>query len=80
MAEVTLEPIAKGMEEATINHWYYEEGDPVEEGSDLVEVISEEGTFKIIAPRSGVLGEVYFVEGETISVGDILCDIEEERG
>ena len=76
--EVTLEPLAEGMEEATINYWYYEEGDAVEEGSDLVELISEEGTFKIPAPSSGVLGEVYFPEGETVSVGEILCEIEEE--
>ena len=78
MTEVTLEPLADGMEEGTINFWYYEEGDQVEEGSDLVEIISEEGTFKITAPCSGVLGEVYFPEGETISVGEILCEIEEE--
>ena len=77
MTEVILEPLANGMEEATINYWYFEEGDHVEEGADLVEVISEEGTFKIPAPCSGILGEVYFPGGETISVGEILCEIEE---
>ena len=78
MTEVSLEALAQGMQEATINYWFYEEGDHVEEGSDLLEVISEEGTFKITAPCAGILGEVYFTEGETISVGDILCEIEEE--
>jgi len=76
--EVFLEPLAEGMEEATINYWYYEEGDMVEEGSDLVEVISELGSFKIPAPCSGILGEVYFPEGETVSTGEVLCEIEEE--
>lgn len=76
--DVFLEPLAEGMEEATINYWYYEEGDRVEEGSDLIEVISELGTFKIPAPSSGILGEVYFPEGETVSVGEVLCEIEEE--
>ena len=78
MIEVMLEPFADGMEEATINYWYHEEGDRVEEGTDLLEVISEQGTFKITAPCAGILGEVYFAEGETISVGDIVCEIEEE--
>ena len=78
MTEVMLEPFADGMEEATINYWYFEEGDKVNEGADLVEVVSEQGTFKITAPSGGVLGEVYFGEGETISVGDIVCEIEEE--
>ena len=78
MTEVFLEPFAEGMQEATINHWYYEEGDTVEEGSDLVEIISEEGVFKITAPCSGILGEVYFGDGETVSMGEILCEIEGE--
>ena len=78
MVEVLLEPFANGMEEATINYWYFEEGDHVEEGVDLVEVISAEGAFKIPAPCAGILGEVYFPEGETVSVGEILCEIEDE--
>ena len=78
MKEVILEALATGMEEATIGHWYFEEGDTVEEGADLAEVIAEEGTFKIVAPRSGILGEVYFSEGETVSVSEVLCEIEEE--
>ena len=78
MVEVTLEPLTNGMEEATISYWYHEEGDHVEEGGDLVEMTTEEGTFKIQAPCSGVLGEVYFPEGETVSVGVVLCEIEEE--
>ena len=78
MAEVTLDPLANGMEEATISHWFFEEGDHVEEGADLVEVLSAEGTFKITSPCAGVLGEVYFPEGETVSVGEVLCEIENE--
>ena len=79
MKEVILEPLSVGMEEATLNYWYFEEGDAVEEGADLAEVISEEGTFKITAPVSGILGEVYFSEGETVSVGEVLCEIEQEE-
>lgn len=78
MTEVILEALANGMEEGTIQHWYHEEGDRVEDGADLVEIISEEGTFKITAPTSGILGEVYFGVGETVSVGEILCEIEKD--
>ena len=78
MIEVTLDPLANGMQEATIHCWFYEEGDHVEEGNDLLEVTSEEGTFKIQAPFAGILGEVYFSEGETVSVGEVLCEIENE--
>jgi len=78
MTEVILESLSSGMQEAAISVWYYEEGDQVEEGSDLLEVISEEGAFKIHAPCSGILGEVYFAEGENVSVGEVICEIEEE--
>ena len=77
MTEVKLETFADGMEEATINYWCFEEGDRVEEGSDLVELVSEEETFKITAPCAGILGEVYFGEGDVVSVGEVLCEIEE---
>ena len=78
MVEVTLDPLANGMQEATINFWLHEEGDQVEEGNDLLEVTSEEGTFKIQAPCAGILGEVYFSEGEVVSIGEVLCEIENE--
>ena len=78
MTKVILEPLADGMEEATINYWYHEEGDEVVVGDELVEIISEVGTFTISAPTGGILGEVYFSEGDSVSVGDILCEIEGE--
>ena len=79
MTEVMLEPFADGMEEATISYWYFEEGDRVEEGSDLIEVTSEQGTFKITAPCAGVLAEVYYDEGEVVAKGEILCTIDDEE-
>ena len=78
MVEVTLDLLANGMQEATIRHWFHEEGDQVEEGNDLLEVISEEGTFKIQAPCAGILGDVFFPQGEIVSVGEVLCEIENE--
>lgn len=76
--EVILEQLTDDMAEVTVLRWYREEGDAVDEGVELAEVTSEEGTFKIAAPCTGVLRQVYFSEGESVSVGDILCEIEEE--
>ena len=45
--EVILEPMADGMEEATINLWYFEEGDKVLEGNDLCEIVCETGTYRV---------------------------------
>lgn len=79
MIEVQLEGLAKHVEEGTIQQWFVEEGDPVSEGDDLVEVASEEGVVTISAPASGVLAEVYYDEGEVVSKGEVLCTIDEEQ-
>ena len=78
MEQVIFQALPEGMEETTINRWYHEEGDEIVEGDELVEIISEMGVLTINAPCSGILGEVYFSEGDSVSVGDVLCEIEEE--
>lgn len=80
MKEVSLENVSKEFEEATVQNWFYEEGDSVEEGEDLVEILTENGVITIQSPVAGVLAEVYYDEGETVSKDDILCVIDDEAG
>ncbi len=47
MKEVSLEGLAKHLEGGTIQTWFYEEGDMVNEGDDLLELVTEEGTVTI---------------------------------
>lgn len=77
MAQVILRALSEGMEEATINQWFFEEGDAISEGDDLVEIISEIGSLVISAPVAGILGEAYFSEGDSVEIGDVLCEIDE---
>lgn len=79
MYEVSLEGLAKSVEEATVHVWYFEEGDAVNEGDDLVELTSEEGTVTIQAPVSGILAEVYYDEGDIVAKGELLCTIDDEE-
>ena len=78
MKEVNLEGLAKHIEEGTIQTWFFEEGDMVSEGEDLVELSTEEGTVVIPSPASGVLAEVYYDEGESVAKGEILCTIDND--
>ncbi len=80
MVEVPLEGLARNVEEATVKVWYVEEGDPVQEGDDLVELSTEEGVLMIHAPSSGILAEVYYDEGEVVAKGELLCCIDDELG
>lgn len=66
-------------DEATVSFWYIEEDEEVEEGEDLVEMITEKTTFNVTAPVSGRLVEVLAQEGDVIKVGDIVAILETEE-
>jgi pyruvate/2-oxoglutarate dehydrogenase complex dihydrolipoamide acyltransferase (E2) component len=78
MKEVALEGVSSRVEEGTVQVWFSEEGDVVQEGDDLVELSTEDGTLLIPAPASGVLVEVYYDEGEVVAKGEVLCVIDDE--
>lgn len=78
MVEVILERLPEGVGQATIQAWYFEEGDAVTKGDEITELTTEEGALTVTAPASGILAEVYYDEGETVEAGEILCLIEEE--
>ncbi len=79
MVEIVLEGLAANVDEGTVQTWFFEEGDAVSEGDELVELSSEEGSITIQAPASGVLAEVYYDEGELVAKGEILCTIDDEE-
>ena len=79
MIEVILKGLAAKIEEATLQTWFFEEGDAVNEGDDLVELTSETGVVTIQARATGILAEVYYDEGEVVTKGEVLCTIDEEE-
>ncbi len=78
MVDVTLPELAEGVEEATVSFWHIENGNKVEEGQDLVELVTDKATFNLPAPCSGILKEVLVEEGDTIKVGQTLAVIDKE--
>ena len=63
-------------EEASVSFWFFDEGDSVEHGEGLVEIITDETTYNVPAPVSGKLVEIVVGEADTMRVGDVLCRIE----
>ena len=76
MTEVKLPPIAEGIDKASISYWHRAAGDAVNEGEDLVELVTDKATFNLPAPASGRLKEVLASEGDEVKVGQILAKIE----
>lgn len=76
MKDVKLPPLAEGVDKANVSYWHHSVGDTVNEGEDLVELVTDKATFNMPAPASGVLKEVLVSEGDEIKVGQTIARIE----
>lgn len=77
MAEVIM---PKANDDAYIAHWFFEEGDLVEEGDDLVEISLANGnSFILSSPSPGILEDVCFDEDDLVEADDVLAIIAEEE-
>ena len=80
MFEVLAKGLGKNVDEAVVKTWFFEEGDTVTEGDDLVELSIEDSIVMISAPATGVLAEVCFDDGDTVQRDEVLCIIDDEEG
>lgn len=69
------EDLWEGEVPATISTWFYDEGDEVEEGSIIAEVMVEKSTFEVMAPSGGKLVALREVES-AVSKGQTIAEIE----
>lgn len=76
MTDVTLPPLAEGIDKAGVSYWHHKVGDKVNEGEDLVELVTDKASFNLPAPVSGTLKEMLIKEGEEVKVGQVLARIE----
>jgi len=77
MTKVVLPELGQGIEKATVSYWYFKEGEKVNEKDDLVELATDKATFNLPSPCTGTLSEIFFQEGDTVNVGEVLAIIEE---
>jgi pyruvate dehydrogenase E2 component (dihydrolipoamide acetyltransferase) len=63
------------MKEGTVGKWYKKEGNTVEKGEPIVEIISEKATYDLEAPSSGMLQKILVEEGVDAPVNTVLAFI-----
>jgi pyruvate dehydrogenase E2 component (dihydrolipoamide acetyltransferase) len=69
MATTVIMPkLGLTMTEGTIERWLKQEGDRVEKGEPLVEIITEKINFQYESPASGILRKILHHEGEVVPV------------
>ncbi len=64
-------------DEATVSFWQMDEDDRIEKGDDLVEMSTDKASFFVPSPVNGILRVIVEDEGARVSVGDVLCRIEQ---
>ena len=76
---VTMPKLGLTMTEGSIERWLKQEGDHVEKGEPLVEIITEKLNFQYEAPASGILRKILHHEGETVPVSTPIAFLAEEN-
>lgn len=63
-------------DEAQVSFVYVNAGDKLEVEQDLVEMVTDKATFNVPCPKAGKITKMRVAEGDTIKVGDPICDME----
>ncbi len=69
--------LGESVTEGTIGRWLKQVGDQVEKYEPIVEVTTDKVNAEVPSPFAGVLTEILAPEGETLHVGQPLCEIAE---
>lgn len=68
VTKVVMPRLSLTMKEGTVVQWFKKEGDPVQKGEPLVEVLSEKVTYDVEAPESGLLRRILAGEGSSVPI------------
>jgi pyruvate/2-oxoglutarate dehydrogenase complex dihydrolipoamide acyltransferase (E2) component len=68
-ATVKLPKFGLTMEEATINEWVVDVGQPVEQGQTIALIESEKVEMELPSPVGGIVAEHLVAVGETVPLG-----------
>jgi pyruvate dehydrogenase E2 component (dihydrolipoamide acetyltransferase) len=74
--EFHLPDVGEGISEAEIVRWLIEEGSPVKEDQDLVEIETDKAIVTLPSPYTGKVVERHGKEGDIVKVGQILATVD----
>jgi len=72
VTKIVMPRLSLTMKEGTVGKWYKKEGENVEKGEPIVEVVSEKATYDLEAPSSGILRKVLVQEGVDVPVNAVI--------
>lgn len=73
---IVMPKLGESVTEGTINTWLVQVGDRVNKYDPIAEVMTDKVNAEVPSSFSGTIKEIVVQEGETVSVGDLICYIE----
>lgn len=80
MIHITMPRLSDTMEEGSILAWHKKPGDSVNVGDVLVEIETDKATMEYEAYEAGVLSKIIAPEGELVSIGSPIAELEDGNG
>lgn len=73
-----LPDIGEGIAEAEIVAWHVKVGDRIEEDQPIADMMTDKATVEMESPVSGIVSAIAGEEGDVVSIGAMLVEIETE--
>ena len=80
MPDILTPALGESVTEASIARWTKKVGDPVKKDEVLVELDTDKVSLEVVAPADGVLGEIAFKDGDTVTPGAVLGRLDAAGG
>ena len=74
--QVVMPAMGDSVTEGTVLEWHKQEGDSIEADETLVEISTDKVDAEVPSPASGTLVKILVAEGDTITVGSVLAEID----
>jgi 2-oxoglutarate dehydrogenase E2 component (dihydrolipoamide succinyltransferase) len=76
MIDIKVPTVGESISEVTLVKWLKKDGEYVDRDEVIAELESEKATFEVNAEQAGAL-KTKAAEGDTLKIGDVLCQIDE---
>lgn len=77
MKKIVIPKMGMATTEVDILNWRVKEGDSIKKGDTLVEIESEKANVSIASEFNGVITRILYKEGDTVKVGEVVCEFDE---
>ena len=76
MNAIIVPELGEGITKATVACWHGKQGERIQKGDDLVELVTDKAVFNVAADQNGVIKEILVPEGKEAAIGSTLAYIE----